>query len=284
MVFVVVAFAEVSQFLTPCSVVRKLIVDVCFGREADGDLDKIFESGQIDEYVYGRKLTSPAPRALERLVEICRQAYVPKSYTSIICQLILARIDEGTGWMRNSSTGTVSRFLLRVFLRCTSIYGMTIVALDNISYMDELSWKLVELIYDHSPRTIILGTSRPITSQQTNIDGDFWVRLNKCEYSERFLHVGLLPMHKSDVKSLIANKLGVEISQVDSEMATEVFVKSGGMPWLALELSPKDSWNIEKSEKSDIPALKSENDDRSADNIGNIILCANFLECGGSFY
>jgi hypothetical protein len=253
MVFVVVAFAKVSQFLTPCSVVRKLIVDVCFGCEADGDLDKIFESGQIEEYVYGRNLSSPVPRALERLVEICRKAYVPKSYTSIICQLILT---EGTGWMRNSSTGTISRFLLRVFLRCTSIYGMTIVALDNISYMDELSWKLVELIYDHSPRTIILGTSRPITSQQTNINGDFWARLNKREYNERFLHVGLLPMHKSDVKSLIANKLGVEISQVDSEMATEVFVKSGGMPWLALELSIKDSWNTEKSEKSEVPALK----------------------------
>jgi hypothetical protein len=89
-------------------------------------------------------------------------------------------------------------------------------------------------------------------------------------------------VHQSDVKRLIANKLGNIISQDDSEMAAEIFVKSGSMSWVALELSTKDSWNIEKSEKSDMPVLKSENDDISVkDNIGNAILHANSLECAG---
>jgi hypothetical protein len=48
------------------------------------------------------------PRALERLADVCWKAYVPKSYKSINCQLILAQIHvEGFGWVRNSSRGTL---------------------------------------------------------------------------------------------------------------------------------------------------------------------------------
>jgi predicted ATPase len=149
--------------------------------------------------------------------------------------------------MKNASTGTVARFLLRIFLRCRASFAVAIIALDDISCMDELSWKLIELIFDNSPHTIILGTSRPV------IGSDFWSRLNKREYEGRFLHMRLLAMQQSDVERLIANKLGIKLSQVDSDIATEIFVRSGGRPRLVTEIFEK---TIEVTKKPMMLKLK----------------------------
>ena len=199
-----------------------------------------------------------ASKLLVKLVEICREAHVPDSYTGIICQMILTRSEaESLEWAKNVSTDTVAWFLLRVFLRIGASSDIAIVALDDISYMDELSWKFVELLFDHSKHTIILGTSRPVTSNDANIYGDFWSRLNRREYERRFAHVRLLSMQQSDVNRLIASKLGIELHAVNSDIASEIFVKSGGRPALVIEIFQKSfSKTIEAAKNPTILKFK----------------------------
>lgn len=204
----------------------------------DGDDILSFICGEVDE--------DDVPQSLVQLVDVCQEADVPCHYLEIICDLILtSNCFEGSSGARCfssiSESNTITRFLVKIFLHCTLDFDLVLLILDDIANFDQMSWKFVELLYEHAHNLMIIATSMPMTGQEgTNMDPDFWEHLHdEGIESGQFREMRLSPMQQSDVEQLIAHSLGKKESEIDPKISRDVYVQSGGMPHLASEILEK---------------------------------------------
>ena len=241
------AFSEGDLFV-PFSLARPIFLDILVHLQALQDADRDEVSRGLHDSSLGLASGSQKGESAESLsvfVRICESAEIPVQYIDIMARLIVTRsradpvVEDDISSASNAMMmNSIAQYLAKAFLQCTIACDMVVLALDDVSQMDSMSWKVVELLYSHSQNLMIIGTTRPMTQNQAmHADPEWWESLHNVDNKDKkFVEMELCPMHLSDVEALIANSLGRRESEIDPRISREVYVQSGGMPNLASEI------------------------------------------------
>lgn len=134
-----------------------------------------------------------------------------------------------------SEWNSIATHLVTAFIHCTAEYGLVVMALDNVSGCDEMSWKILSKLYQRASNLLVVGTAR--NEFDLNINADFWGDLNEEGIdSGRFKHLRMQPMILEDISKLACKRLGKTSAELDDSLCKTVCAQSRGNPLLACEI------------------------------------------------
>ena len=106
-----------------------------------------------------------------------------------------------------------------------------VFALDDVHWMDEMSWKVVQAIFVRGRNVLTLIGSRPPSANPLLVDKSFWSELQSTYRDDgRFQEISLEPFNELEVQEMISLQLDIRIDEIDSSFWKNVFTTSGGMP------------------------------------------------------
>jgi len=182
-------------------------------------------------------------RLYARLRALCKELHYNEDFANLVGENMLGlKPVEGASKDQlppNELIDFVADAVLH--LKCTSESKLVISALDDVQWMDSLSWKVVQRMVERGKRLIIICMSRPIATSNTSIDTKFlkWLR-DQChavqtEYP-RFTEIKLDAFTKSDVRKLLSMSFGCEDNCLNNEVCNYLYEQSGGMPYFCQEI------------------------------------------------
>jgi predicted ATPase len=214
--------------------------------------------------------------AKEHFYAACKRIEIPKEHISTIYSLVFHHV-----WPSNSDSESdtdtdsqsqdyqslsdvpsrllleeIAKSIVSMFLQATVDFDILILGIDDLSLMDEVSWKVLQLLFEHACNVMIIGTSRPTTCKAINIDPGFWNYLfSEAVYIGRFMHIDLLPLRENDVRRLIIHYLENSEEEADNnsnrdekkncseivgeQFSHEIYLQSGGNPRLVAGMIEK---------------------------------------------
>jgi predicted ATPase len=182
---------------------------------------------------------------VERLRAICEDVDAPPEFAEIVSQHLQLVTDMNTPAQDDNSrsnekataSSSLVSFMAKVFLRCTEESSLVLIALDNVHQTDEMSWKVIQELFETGTKLLIFCTSRPLSTYSLAVDKVFWSDLNDSyERKGRFVKFDLEPLSKEEVLSMIAMSVNVHEDEVSEDVLNDVFTQSGGMPQYVNEL------------------------------------------------
>jgi len=166
---------------------------------------------------------------------ICKEMNASPEFIDIVGKKLLGlrdkSVDSVTANASSLNLKAIVDFMAGAFIRCTRNSDIILLALDDVQWMDEMSWKVVQAIFERGKNVLIICGSRPPSTNPLSVDSSFWASLQR-EYKDnhRFSEIDLNPFNILDVKEMIANSLDLKVTEVDCNFAQNVFNTSGGMP------------------------------------------------------
>ena len=122
--------------------------------------------------------------------------------------------------------------MAQVFITASCHADIVVLALDDVQYMDKLSWKVVHSIMGMGERILLVCGSRPLDTCRLALDEDFWEAL-KRRSKKRFNEVYLKSLEKREIRQLAALCLKCDVDDLDDRFINDVYMHSGGMPYFA---------------------------------------------------
>lgn len=176
-------------------------------------------------------------RLLCQLTKICGEAKIPTRFVEIICGLVM------TGSWTNADDkekDAATRYLANIFLRMALNFDLVMLAIDDISSMDRLSWEVLQHLYGYAHNLLVLGSSRPVNWKEQDIDEDFIQHLNTVGSSKgKFSSIVLQPLPRPEVDQLVAKYIGKPTKDVDEKIYQDVYNHSFGVPSMAMSILKK---------------------------------------------
>lgn len=125
----------------------------------------------------------------------------------------------------------IVEFIADAFIRSTKHLTLVLLCLDDVHFLDEMSWKVLQAIYERGKKVLMLMGSRPPSSNPLPIDSKFWESLHG-KYSDdgRFSQLNLGPLCESEVQTLAAAALGQSVDDIDARFIKSTMSTSGGIP------------------------------------------------------
>ena len=177
-------------------------------------------------------------RLLCQLTKICCEAKIPARFVDIICGLVVSG-----SWVNanDQEKDATTRYLANIFLRMVLNFDVVLLAIDEISSMDQLSWEVLTHLYGYAHNLLVLGSSRPVDWKEQDIgDTDFINHLNTVGTSKgKFSSIVLQPLLRPEVDQLVAKYLGTPTNDVDEKIFQEVYNHSFGVPSMAMSILKK---------------------------------------------
>jgi len=183
-------------------------------------------TAEQDDLREATSMYSEGSQSMIHLVQILEVAEIPDQFIEILGKLILTRnrADVADGQTNSSymaMMNSIAQYIVKAFLHCTIAFDLVLLVLDDVSNMDEMSWKVVELLYIYSHNTLIIGTR--CQDDELKVDKQFWERLHSQDSSsEHFSELTLPPI---EVEQLIANSLEQKRGNADSSLSHAAFVQ-----------------------------------------------------------
>jgi class 3 adenylate cyclase len=174
-------------------------------------------------------------------LKTCLQAAVPMQYIEMFAGLIFTdRLSDGIGkWSEKTQKmaewNRVARLIVDVYLQMTESYDLVVLALDDLSGMDEFSWKIVRRLYTKTNKFLIVGAAR--NEFGLNIQRNDWDDLkgdNAPSPGNNFSYMRLGPMSEDDIGSLTYTRLG--LGRMCEDVVGPLACKRLSNPLLELEL------------------------------------------------
>lgn len=174
----------------------------------------------------------------ERLNEICAELGAPQGFLHLVGYHLLGH----TKTNMNAATkkkgpilNEIVNFMAKLFIHCTSPAELTVVALDDMHHTDNLSWKVVQKIYETGENILFVCGSRPFGSRSF-VDDEFWNNLNQAQRKcGRFEELDLGPLDQSDIAKMVASVLSCKVEEVDRHFVKDIFDHTRGMPHFAFQ-------------------------------------------------
>jgi class 3 adenylate cyclase len=232
-----------SDALVPFSMFRSIILDVLDSFESLHD-DASFDNassqdalGDARSVASTRSLEAPV-RLVERLLNICLELGAPAHIVGEVLGLEADTLGERKTDLNNDSTlKSMVHFMSQAFQRCTQDASLVVIALDDVHQADEMSWKVVQELFEVGSSILIICTSRPLSTYTLAIGKEFWSDLNGTLKEEgRFIDLKLDRLSEYDIKKMIARTLGVDEHALSGDLVHTVFTQSHGMPQYANEI------------------------------------------------
>jgi len=167
---------------------------------------------------------------------ICQELNAPPEFIEVVGKRLLGLRERNT----NASAGNAKApnvqkivdFMADAFVRCTKHANLVLLALDDVQWMDEMSWMVVQAIFERGQNVLIFCGSRPLSSNPLSMNPQFWSDLHGQFQNEgRYTELSLSPFTEPEVKEMIATTLEFELNDIDESFSRNVFATSGGMPY-----------------------------------------------------
>lgn len=180
-------------------------------------------------------------RSADRLTSICRELNAPAAFEELVGHHLLGveykPRDSFSNRVKGSNMKSLVVFMAKAFKRCTQEASLVVVALDDVHNMDEMSWKVVQELFDTTSNILFLCTSRPLSTYRLLVGDEFWHELNgKYKAEDRFQIMTVERLQDSEVKTMIAKTLGLQEREISSTLLNDVLMQSNGMPHFANEI------------------------------------------------
>jgi class 3 adenylate cyclase len=229
-------FSEYDSF-KPFSIVRPLFIDIL---------------RKMQQTSWGGSLVSNGSKSREEEIQdeaqlyllflkTCLQAAVPMQYIEMFAGLIFTdKLSDCIGkWsdktQKMAEWNRVARLLVNVYLQMTDSYDLVVLALDDLSGMDEFSWKIIRRLYTKTSKFLIVGASR--SEFGLNIQRSDWDDLkggDQPSLGSSFSYMLLGPVREDEIDSLACKRLSQP--SVDKAVSRTVYALSQGNPFLACQI------------------------------------------------
>lgn len=174
-------------------------------------------------------------RIAAHVSELCNDFGGTPDFAKMVCQHLLnINVESKLNSQRQDFAATklsVVTFLCKAFLRCTQDADLVLIALDDVHLTDEMSFKVIQELFESGSKLMIICTSRPLSAYRLAIDKAFWMKLHTDYASNgRFLPVELTQLSAADMRTMIGNTLGINEDDISERLQRTIHAQSGGMP------------------------------------------------------
>jgi tetratricopeptide (TPR) repeat protein len=135
------------------------------------------------------------------------------------------------------STKEMVTFLAKAFRLCTRDSKLVVLALDDVHYVDEFSWRVIQQLFTEENNILFVGAVDSGSIGDLKIDPDFWEDLDsRFRAEKRFATMKLGHLSREDILSMIMKSLGLRRKDVPDDVLEGVAIQSGGMPHFVNEI------------------------------------------------
>jgi predicted ATPase len=185
-------------------------------------------------------VTSTSSRE-ERFMILAKEVDAPAEFLEIAGRHLLGIHDLDTTGLKRAANENMMESIVdvmaRAFLRCTAHADLVMMVLDDVHMLDELSWRVVQKLFNKAGNLFIICASRPVKSYKINIDPIFWSELHEKYAKElRFSDMYLVGLPEHEILHLVSKRLGYEARDIDMFFCVDLHAKSGGMPHFATQM------------------------------------------------
>lgn len=170
-----------------------------------------------------------------RFQHICDELNAPPEFIEVVGKRLLGIRDKSS--TSNAISGTpnldnVVEFLADAFIRCTKHMDIALLQLDDVQDLDEMSFKVVQCIFQRASNVLIFCGSRPLSDYSLAVDSSFWEELHDSFSKQgRFVEISLQPLTECEVRYYIALSLSVSSpDEIDQSFSRNIYTATGGMP------------------------------------------------------
>lgn len=176
-----------------------------------------------------------------RLVRLLTDLEAPNDFADLFARNVLGSaskdVEGGGHYTANYTVASSITYLVKLFQRWVRGVHLAVVALDDVHFMDEVSWLVIQKLFESTRNLFIVCTSRPITNYKLAADADFWEELNETYKAEgRYAYIELYRLNNDEIRTMIAKRLNLDEQEIDESFHRDVFTQSGGMPAFAQEI------------------------------------------------
>jgi predicted ATPase len=180
-------------------------------------------------------------RSSDVIQNVCRELDMPPFFVDHALHELLGvereKSSQADTHSKRPSTKAMVSFMARAFKRCTQDAKLVVVALDDLHYADDLSWKVIREIFETTQNVLFIGTTYPASGRKLKVEEDFLRDLDqKHRDSERFVTMKLGCLDREEITQMIMKTLGLERKEVKDEVLEGVSIQSGGMPHFVNEI------------------------------------------------
>ena len=177
---------------------------------------------------------------MSRLVRLVNELDAPTEFVDLLVHHLLGLGSAGQAdrpHTKKPNITTSITYLAKLFQRWAGQSQLTVLALDDVHFMDEVSWQVVQRLLDSTRNLFVVCTSRPLKTYKLAINEDFWDELNsKYKQEGRFVYMELSRLSKEDIRAMVAKRLKLDEQEIDESFLRDVYTQSGGMPAFANEI------------------------------------------------
>ena len=201
-----------------------------FERPVDFEIDEEWDNLSLQS---NSTMSSVMSTDATRFRFICEELNAPPEFAEVVGKRLL-------GLKSTAAPSTASKppdldkilnFIADAFIRCTKHADLVLLALDDVHWMDEMSWKVVQAIFERSENVLTFCGSRPPSTNHLAVDEKFWSELHGAYKEEgRYMEINLGLFSEIDAQEMIAYHLDISVDKIDGSFLRNVFTSSGGMP------------------------------------------------------
>ncbi|KAL9178549.1 hypothetical protein ACHAXT_001887 [Thalassiosira profunda] len=194
-------------------------------------------SGQWDNLSLNSESTKDSTMSTDatRFRYVCQELNAPPEFAEVVGRRLLGLREKNpnpsNAKAKPPNLQAIVDFMADAFVRCTKHASLVLLALDDVQWMDAMSWKVVQAIFERGTNVLTVCGSRPPSSNLLSVDRQFWSDLHgRFEKEGRYSELSLSPFKESEVQEMIATTLEFGVEEIDHSFSHNVFTTSGGMP------------------------------------------------------
>lgn len=194
--------------------------------------------------------------AADRLHDLCNELGAPKALLKLLGHHLLGlSFKTTTSKEKMPKLDEIIEFMAQMFIHSTVHADLTIVALDDLQFMDDLSWKVVLKINEIGKNVLFLCGSRPYMFVK---EGFLKEVKTKISDSTRFQELEVGPLPRFDIARMIALVLDINVGEIDATFLKDIHDHTRGMPNFALQVlktcKSKSMFQRLKNDKVGVPS------------------------------
>eukprot|EP00986_Skeletonema_menzelii_P013899 scaffold8602_cov144-Skeletonema_menzelii.AAC.7 len=197
---------------------------------SDFEIDKEWDSLSLQSHSTKSSLMS---NDATRFRYVCEELNAPPEFAEVVGKRLLGlKSTAGPSTAgKPPDLNKIVNFMADAFIRCTKHADLVLLALDDVHWMDEMSWKVVQEIFERSDNVLTCCGSRPPSTNHLEVDEKFWSELHGAYKEEgRYLEINLGLFSETDALEMIAYHLDVSVEEIEGSFLRNLFTSSRGMP------------------------------------------------------
>jgi len=229
-----------SNSLLPFCMFRDILLDVLANFAASTD-DKSHASGvsgftsshsislhSLSCRSQGSSTALSLAKSEELLKVLCRELAAPSGFVDHVLHYLSGKGAGKSAVGKAPSMKAMVSFMTRAFRRCTQETKLVVVALDDVQYIDEMTWKVLRQVFEGCDNLLLICAFDLSRSRDLKVESDFWHVLNKkYRPAGHFVPMELGGLGKEEITVMTMKTLGLQREELSPDLLNEILIQSG---------------------------------------------------------